>query len=53
MVASDSHEKSDYESMEERCTWVKADCSFEGLRQALIDYDNRMYLGMCQNKLNV
>lgn len=45
MVASDSHEKSDYESMEERCTWVKADCSFEGLRQALIDYDNRMYLG--------
>lgn len=25
--------------------WVKADCSFEGLRQALIDYDNRMYLG--------
>lgn len=45
MVATDSHEKSDYESMEERCTWVKADCSFEGLRQALIDYDNRMYLG--------
>lgn len=45
MVALDSHEKSDYESMEERCTWVKADCSFEGLRQALIDYDNRMYLG--------
>ena len=45
MVASDSHEKSEYESMEERCTWVKAECSFEGLRQALIDYENRMYLG--------
>lgn len=45
MVASDSHERSEYETMQERCTWVKADCNFEGLRQALIDYDNRMYLG--------
>lgn len=51
MVASDSHEKSEYESMEERCTWVKADCSFEGLRQALIDYDNRMYLGVVPEQI--
>lgn len=51
MVASDSHEKNEYESMEERCTWVKADCSFEGLRQALIDYDNRMYLGVVPEQI--
>lgn len=51
MVASDSHEKSEYETMEERCTWVKADCSFEGLRQALIDYDNRMYLGVVPEQM--
>ena len=46
MVASDSHERKDYEDMQSRCTWVKADCSFEGLRQALIDYDNRIFLGV-------
>lgn len=52
MVASDSHERSDYENMQERCTWVKADCSFEGLRQALIDYDNRMFLGVIPEQID-
>ncbi len=44
MVASDSHEKTDYDVLSQKCTWVKADCTFEGLRQALIDYDNRICL---------
>lgn len=52
MVASDSHERSDYENMQERCTWVKANCSFEGLRQALIDYDNRMFLGVIPEQID-
>lgn len=52
MVASDSHEKCDYENMQERSTCVKADCSFEGLRQALIDYDNRMYLGVVPEQID-
>lgn len=43
MLASDSHEKGEYESIT-KYTWVKADCTFEGLKQALIDYDNRICL---------
>lgn len=43
MLASDSHERADYDSIT-KYTWVKADCTFEGLRQALIDYDNRICL---------
>ena len=43
MLASDSHEKKEYESIT-KYTWVKADCTFEGLKQALIDYDNRICL---------
>lgn len=44
MIASDSHEKCDYDTISEMCTWVKADCTFEGLRQALIDFENRICL---------
>ena len=43
MLASDSHEKADYDLIT-KYTWVKADCTFEGLKQALIDYDNRICL---------
>lgn len=43
MLASDSHEKGEYEVVT-KYTWVKADCTFEGLKQALIDYDNRICL---------
>lgn len=43
MLASDSHEKADYDVIT-KYTWVKADCTFEGLKQALIDYDNRICL---------
>ena len=43
MLASDSHEKGEYKSIT-KYTWVKADCTFEGLKQALIDYDNRICL---------
>lgn len=50
MLASDSHEKADYDSIE-KYTWVKADCSFEGLKQALIDYDNRICLKKIPDEL--
>lgn len=43
MLASDSHEKEDYKLIT-KYTWVKADCTFEGLKQALIDYENRICL---------
>ncbi|MCI9076452.1 MAG: PHP domain-containing protein [Dorea sp.] len=43
MLASDSHEKAEYNFIE-KYTWIKADCTFEGLKQALIDYDNRICL---------
>lgn len=44
MVASDAHERADYECFGEKITWVKADTTFDGLKQAIIDYENRMCL---------
>lgn len=44
MIASDAHEIREYELLIEKCTWVKADTTFEGLKQAIIDYENRMCL---------
>ena len=44
MIASDAHEAKMYEVLIEKCTWVKADTTFEGLKQAIIDYENRMCL---------
>lgn len=44
IVGSDSHEKGDYENLGSKFTWVKANHSFNGLKQAIIDYENRMYL---------
>ena len=44
MVASDAHERAEYECFGEKITWVKADTTFDGLKQAIIDYENRMCL---------
>lgn len=44
MVASDAHERSEYDVLAEKITWVKADTTFEGFKQAIIDYENRMCL---------
>lgn len=44
MVASDAHEKSEYDVLGEKITWVKADTTFEGFKQSIIDYENRMCL---------
>lgn len=44
MVASDAHEKNEYDILYEKSTWVKADTTFDGLKQAIIDYENRMCL---------
>lgn len=44
MIASDAHETKEYDMLSEKCTWVKADTTFAGLQQAIIDYENRMCL---------
>lgn len=40
MVASDAHEKSEYDVLGEKITWVKADTTFEGFKQSIIDYES-------------
>lgn len=44
IVGSDSHEEKDYENFENKFSWIKANNSFNGLRQAIIDYENRICL---------
>ncbi|EMU54366.1 TrlF family AAA-like ATPase [Clostridium butyricum] len=44
IIGSDSHERCQYEKLGEKCTWIKANTTFNGLKQALIDYDNRIEL---------
>ncbi|KOF56393.1 hypothetical protein AGR56_06190 [Clostridium sp. DMHC 10] len=44
IVGSDSHEKKDYKSFGEKFSWIKANNSFNGLKQAIVDYENRIYL---------
>ncbi len=34
-------------------TWIKADTTFEGLRHALVEYEQRVYIGECPPKLEV
>lgn len=52
MIASDSHERAEYETMADKCTWIKADTTFQGLLQALVDYDNRICLGDIPEQLH-
>ena len=45
MVASDAHEKSEYDVLGEKITWVKADTTFEGFKNnQLLIIKNRMCL---------
>lgn len=44
IIGSDSHKRSQYEKLGEKCTWIKANTTFNGLKQALVDYDNRIEL---------
>lgn len=44
IIGSDAHEKSEYEKLGYKCTWIKANTTFNGLKQALIDYENRIDL---------
>lgn len=44
MVASDAHEKSEYDVLGEKITWVKADTTFEGFKQSIIDYETECVL---------
>lgn len=43
ILCSDNHNINDYQ-LKDNC-WIKADVSFDGLKQTLIEPDNRVYLG--------
>lgn len=53
---SDAHYYSDSKEKDRigKCfSWVKADTSFEGLRQALLQYDERVFIGDIPPKLKI
>ena len=52
IIGSDAHEKSEYEKLGNKCTWIKANTTFNGLKQALIDYENRIELKEIPNQLD-
>ncbi|KGI39512.1 TrlF family AAA-like ATPase [Clostridium tetani] len=44
IVGSDSHEEQEYNNLGTKCTWIKSNNSFNGLKQAIVDYENRICL---------
>lgn len=52
IIGSDAHEKGEYENLGNKCTWIKANTTFNGLKQALIDYENRIDLKAMPNQLD-
>lgn len=52
IIGSDSHEADDYKRLGEKSTWIKANNTYEGLKQALIDYENRICLNEIPEQLN-
>lgn len=43
--AHDFSDSADKDRIGNCCTWIKADTEFEGLRHALIEYEDRVFLG--------
>ncbi|EJT6500920.1 PHP domain-containing protein [Clostridium perfringens] len=52
IIGSDAHERGEYEKLGYKCTWVKANTTFNGLKQALIDYENRIDLNELPEQIN-
>lgn len=43
IISSDSHTKEDYEEyIDKKSSWIKSDLSFDGFKQAIIDYKERI-----------
>ena len=43
--AHDFSDSADKDRIGNCCTWIKADTEFEGLRHALLEYEDRVFLG--------
>ncbi len=52
IIGSDAHKRDEYEKLGYKCTWVKANTTFNGLKQALIDYENRIDLNELPEQIN-
>lgn len=44
IVGSDSHEEQEYQNLGNKFTWIKANNTFNGFKQVIVDYENRIYL---------
>ncbi len=51
ILGSDAHTRDEYNSSERKYMWIKAKATFNGLKQAIIDYENRIYLGELPEQL--